>query len=94
LEEGELTMFKTLSMPEIVNNRTVTYEDRLIPITNISGHAIIGEEILEPDSKSKYSVQVKSAEAKVLVFEKSSNFADFQAFPLFAILLQGYRQKE
>lgn len=94
LEEGELTMFKTLSMPEIVNNRNVKYEDRLIPITNISGHAIIGEEILEPNYRSKYTVQVKSAEVKVLVFEKSSNFADFQAFPLFAILLQGYRQKE
>lgn len=62
--------------------------------SQVQGQAIIGEEILEPDYRYKYSVQVKSAEVRALVFEKTSNFADFKAFPLFAILLKGLRGKE
>lgn len=94
LQDGELTMYKSVSMPEIINNRTVRYSDKLIPVSNISGHAIVGEEILDPDFRSKYTVQVKSAEVKVLVFEKTSNLEDFTSFPLFDILAHGFSAKE
>lgn len=95
MQEGEVTMSKVMTLPEIVDNRNVSYSDHEVPIASIQGHAIIGEEILEPHATAyKYSVQVKSADIKTLVFEKSSNFADFKAFPLFALLLKGYRAKE
>lgn len=94
LEDGELTVFKSISLPDIEDNRKVKYQSHQIPIMNIQGNAIIGEEILETTAKYRYTVQVKSAEAKMLVFEKSSNFSDFQSFPLFAILLKDFRVKE
>lgn len=94
LQEGELAMSKVVSLPEIINNRDVKYHDQDLPVTNLQGRAIVGEEILENKSSYRYTVQVKSAIAKVLVFEKTSNFADFKAFPLFAILLKGFRLKE
>lgn len=94
LQEGELSMSKVISIPEILNNRDVKYSSHDIRIMSIQGKAIVGEEILEQNSPYKYTVQVKSATAKILVFEKTSNFADFKAFPLFAILLKAFRLKE
>jgi CRP-like cAMP-binding protein len=94
LQEGELTLYKKVALPEIVNNRTVRYSDQLIPFSNVSGHAIVGEEILDADFRSKYTIQVKSAEVKALVFEKTSNLEDFTSFPLFDILSQGFMSKE
>lgn len=85
--EGEMTMFKGIELPEIINNRKINYRMQQIPITNVQGQAILGEECLEQDYRYKYSIQVKSADAKLLCFEKSSNFSDFQSFPLFSILL-------
>ena len=94
MEEGEVTYLKNTPVPEIINGRKVRYRDKLTPISNIQGHAIIGEECIDSDPRYRYSVQVKSAEVKVLVLEKTSNFEDFQAFPLFPILLRDYKTKE
>jgi CRP-like cAMP-binding protein len=94
MEEGEVTYLRNIPVPEILNGRKVKYRDKLTPISNIQGHAIIGEECIDSDPRYRYSVQVKSAEVKVLVLEKTSNFEDFQAFPLFPILLRDYKTKE
>lgn len=94
MEEGEVTYLKNVPVPEILNGRKVRYKDKLTPISNIQGHCIIGEECIESDPRYRYSVQVRSAEVKVLVLEKTSNFEDFQAFPLFPILLRDYKVKE
>lgn len=94
MQEGELVMIKGIEMPEVIGNRKLQYKMHQVPLTNIQGQAIVGEECLEAENKHKYSIQVKSAEAKMFCFEKSSNFADFQSFPLFSILLRGYRLKE
>lgn len=94
MQQGEVTMSKKMNLPEIINNRNVIYTEQDVPISQVQGQAILGEEILEGDSRYNYSLQVKSAEVRALVFEKTSNFADFKAFPLFAILLKGLRVKE
>lgn len=95
LQEGELSMSKLFSLPEILNNKDVKYNDQILPITSIQGKAIVGEEILESETTPyKYTVQVKSAFAKILVFEKTSNFEDFKSFPLFSIMLKAFKLKE
>ena len=95
LEEGEITLFKGVPLPEVENNRKIKYQTHQLPIMNVQGNAIVGEEVLENGNNSyRYTIQVKSAEAKLYVFEKSSNFSDFQSFPLFAILLKAFKLKE
>lgn len=94
LQEGEVLLTKIVPIPTIENNRKIVYKDEVMGVTTIQGTGIIGEECMDDESPYKYSAIVKSHELKVYVFEKSSNFSDFQSFPLFALLLKGYHFKE
>lgn len=94
LDDGELEITKIISMPKIVNNRSVAYVDTNTRISNIQGKGIVGEDCLEPDGKYKYTVVVKTPEAKLFTLEKNPAHTDLFSFPVFPILLKGYNLKE
>lgn len=94
VEEGEIIVSRRLMLPEIVENRKVRYSEQDVTITTIQDQAIIGEEILEKGSTYWYTTQVKSAKARVLFLDKTSDIANVRTLPVFSILLKGLRAKE
>lgn len=94
MERGEVVVFKEIDVPSVEDNRKPKYVPTQTAICMVNTPSALGEECLEGDGRYQYSVQIKSAEASFYVFEKSSNLAEFQSFPLFAIFLRGYHQKE
>lgn len=94
LDDGELTVSKSIQMPKIVNNRKVEYDASLVRISTLQGKGIVGEDCLEADGTYKYTVIVKSPEAKVYTCEKNPAHTDLYSFPIFPILLKGYGLKE
>jgi len=93
MQEGELVLLKTVELAEVKGSREIVYKRKETQITTIQGVGIIGEESLEGVPYA-YSAVVKSSELIGFVFEKTSNFSDFQSFPLFPILLKRFYLKE
>lgn len=94
MQEGEVKIIKKLSLPKVINNRSIEYFDKEMVISTVSGNTIIGEECLEYRGRYNYTTVINSAEAHLLIFERTSNFSDFQSFPLFSILLKGFLTKK
>lgn len=94
LDEGELEISKSITMPKVVNNRKIVNENINTCITNLQGKGIAGEDCLEQDGKYKYTVVVKSPEAKLYILEKNPAHTDLYSFPVFSLLLKGYSLKE
>ena len=93
IQEGELVLLKTIELAHVHDNREVVYKKKETQVTTIQGLGIVGEECLD-GLPYTYSAFVKSSELIGYVFEKTSNFSDFQSFPLFPILLKRHYLKE
>jgi len=94
IQEGEVTLYRSIDTPHLNITRRIEFSTELTPISSLQGKFIVGEECLEGEGVYRYTSIVKSAQTKVYVFERAANFVDFKSFPLFAILLKGYHNKE
>ena len=83
-----------IKLPKLLNHRELEYENIDTTITILQGKGIVGEDCLEQNSLYKYSIIVKSPEAKLYMCEKNPAHTDLYSFPIFPILLKGYHLKE
>lgn len=94
LQEGQVQLSRKVTLPKIGAKGRLEYSEVEMPITTLNGSGIVGEECLLEGGQYMYNVQVKSALLKGYVLECNGNFSDLQSFPLFSILIRGFKAKE